>query len=482
MVGELILRLLLLCCSVLFSDSFLAASRESRVTRVHSSYNPNDQETPDERRARMDMVRQIQASFYQDTTGNETASAWLKVPKDDPTIIEELPLWRVQWTEFPGYQNVLNVHVPHYTHMFRQLIFQHSPPWYFGHVFMHEGSKNLGNPDYFLPERLGNGTVSEVDEEYAPLIGTLMQITDYAVQDDGRLTLIVQGVGRFQIIEATQQVPYAVAKVERLPDDECWQQFVEPLVGGSSSTNSSPELDSSVTRAAKVAAVSQEENLRTLDYLQTKLDRKDTLFEVSPLSNINGTMILDFNNLRRKMESAFADQLEAEAQTLGSDELLFAASTLPLPDMSFLDNEVVGLERDVWIEIDRMLRLLGEVQPGLKIPVPAQLLGLLPTGTKWPPGFKLESYADKLEAGDSMVGTYSKSPFVRLSRTYPNYPVLKRAGRFSYVVWMILYTVSFDNQGATKEEVLRTTSLRERLSKAHGQLQRLNDALTSMNK
>ena len=125
-----------------------------------------------------------------------------QVPNDDPTIIEELPLWRVQWTEFPGYQNVLNVHVPHYTHMFRQLIFQHSPPWYFGHVYMHDGSENLGNPAYFLPQRMENGTISKVDEAYSPLIGTLMQISDYTVQDDGRLTLIVQGVGRFRIKEA----------------------------------------------------------------------------------------------------------------------------------------------------------------------------------------------------------------------------------------------------------------------------------------
>lgn len=37
----------------------------------------------------------------------------------NPIIIDNLPLWRVQWTELPGYQNELNVHVAHYTHMFR---------------------------------------------------------------------------------------------------------------------------------------------------------------------------------------------------------------------------------------------------------------------------------------------------------------------------------------------------------------------------
>jgi len=426
----------------------------------------------------MDMVRKIQASFYQDSSGNETSNSWLQVSPNDPTIIQELPLWRVQWTEFPGYQNVLNVHVPHYTHMFRKLIYQHSPPWYFGHVYMWDGSKNLGNPDYFLPQRLDNGSLSQVDETYAPLIGTLMKITDYVVQEDGRLTLIVQGVGRFKILEASQQVPYAVAKVQRLPDDESWQQFVNPLVGGSSQGH---EFQSAISAAAQAAAVAQEDALFDMDYRPTALEGDaNGVVEVSPLSNVDAEVTVDFLDIRRRLETAFATQLDMQAQASGDDELLFAASTLPLPDLSIFDNEVVALERDVWIALDRMIRLLERAQPGLRIPVPAQMLGLLPTGVEWPATFRLHKYADKLESEKASIGTHSKSPFVRLSREFPSYPVLRRAGRFSYVVWMILYTVSFDNQGADKEEVLRTTSVRERLRTAASQLQKLNQALKSM--
>ena len=180
------------------------------------------------------------------------------------------------------------------------------------------------------------------------------------------------------------------------------------------------------------------------------------------------------------MEKAFACQLEIQAQHMGSDELLFAASTLPLPDLSVMDKQVEELERDVWVEMDRMLRLLGEAQPGLQIPVPAQLLGLLPTGADWPSGFQLETYAEKLEANEAVVGTHSKSPFVRLSRAFPSYPILKRASRFSYVVWVLLDTVSFNSQLASKGEVLRTLSLRERLRTAKHAFERLNEAILLM--
>jgi len=138
------------------------------VTRA-SQNNPNDNETPEERQARMDLVRKIQATFYAPSSSKEETddgvlgtavaasdgenSRWLQTDPNDPTIMYNVPVWRVQWTELIGYQNVLNVHVPHYTHMFRTLLLQHPKPWYFGHVFLPGGSDYLGSPDYFLPEQ-----------------------------------------------------------------------------------------------------------------------------------------------------------------------------------------------------------------------------------------------------------------------------------------------------------------------------------------
>ena len=36
-------------------------------------------------------------------------------------VLEDLPLWRVQWSVLPGFNQLLHVHVPHYTDMFSQL-------------------------------------------------------------------------------------------------------------------------------------------------------------------------------------------------------------------------------------------------------------------------------------------------------------------------------------------------------------------------
>ena len=89
--------------------------------------------------------------------------------------LRDVPLWRVQWTELPGFQNVLNVWQPHYTHMFMSVV--NGPrPWYFGHVHLPGGTESLNKTEY----RLEKGT-------RAPLTGVLMQVGDYKQLDDGRL-------------------------------------------------------------------------------------------------------------------------------------------------------------------------------------------------------------------------------------------------------------------------------------------------------
>jgi hypothetical protein len=64
-------------------------------------------------------------------------------------LLPDLPLWRVQWAALPGHQEVLHCHVPHYCAMFEKL-FRQPRPWRYGHLYLPEGSKNLGNPTYAL--------------------------------------------------------------------------------------------------------------------------------------------------------------------------------------------------------------------------------------------------------------------------------------------------------------------------------------------
>lgn len=84
------------------------------------SINPNDLETPEERKRRMEMVRQVQKSFYGQVNVRGERHMSVKSEKTS-TVLKNVPLWRVQWTELPGYQNILNCHVAHYTRKFCNL-------------------------------------------------------------------------------------------------------------------------------------------------------------------------------------------------------------------------------------------------------------------------------------------------------------------------------------------------------------------------
>lgn len=78
------------------------------------------------------------------------------------------PCIRVESTEFPGYQTVLKVEDPRYTHVFRQPIFQHSATLLFRPIVLVEREATiLGRPEHALPEKTTeNGT--RVNEDNAP--------------------------------------------------------------------------------------------------------------------------------------------------------------------------------------------------------------------------------------------------------------------------------------------------------------------------
>jgi hypothetical protein len=266
-----------------------------------------------------------------------------------------------------------------------------------------------------------------------------MQITDYREQEDGRLTLIVQGIDRFDILTASQQVPYAVAKVRLLPDLESWDM----LTMAASDNHSSD----AIRKAAKDVAVREGELLRELEFHQTYFGTSQHLVEVSPLSNINGTTCVDFEKNTKELESVFA---------ITGGKLT----------QQFDDNDVLLLELEVWVELDRMIRLLQQIQPNMQIPVPSQMLGLLPIDVDWPDDFQLHTCAERLETNASSVGTHSTSPFVRLSRRFPSYPSTRRASRLSYAVWIMLSTFMFDGKPMDLQKLLETTSVNKRLQMA----------------
>merc|ERR1711957_1009591 len=138
-----------------------------------------------QRRTRMDQVRSLQRSYYGgvDTETRRTFSRspspadfenmgkdFESDPHSHPTRIRNLPLWRVNWTELPGQQDVLNVHQWQYRHMFRTLL-AGPKPWIFGHLYLEGGTKNLNSKEYSLGDK----------NSKAARVGTLMRVCDYTV-------------------------------------------------------------------------------------------------------------------------------------------------------------------------------------------------------------------------------------------------------------------------------------------------------------
>ncbi len=103
------------------------------------------------------------------------------------------------------------------------------------------------------------------------------------------------------------------------------------------------------------------------------------------------------------------------------------------------------------------------------LPIPTQILGLLPLNPykPWPENFALEKYATKLEIEKILVGTFSKSPFVRVD-TIDGYSPYRRAQRLSFLIPVLTETVIAlgNEEGNTRQLLLEMENTEERLEAA----------------
>lgn len=403
------------------------------MRRLQLSANPNDLESSDDRETRMDLVRQLQKSFYQDEDSVDLQSS-----DRGAGIVENVPILRTQWTELPGSQDILNCEEPYQTHMFMRVV-SGAEPWYFGHLCGGEGASNLENS-------LSDATLTEAS------IGTLMRISDYRQLEDGRLTLLVQAVSRFRIFEVTQQTLYDMATVELLPDIE----MVEAHLDGS--------MDMAVggvdfCGAARTAAIAEDRYWQDFELRRVSLDDTSSRGSVLSMANFDARKAVTVAlNVEEVMEEYL---LHPEA-----DESMFEC---PIYDSGSIDN-VIDLEYKVWVGIDELIRLVTAVSSNQKVtlPIPAQMLGLLPQNPsprQWPKGFALKNYA-------AAVGILSpQSLYVSTDSVAPLYPELRRAERLSFVVWLLLDSVAEERKGhIARQEVLEMESVAERLEAARQQL------------
>ena len=377
----------------------------------------------------MEMIKQIQKAFYSDEQA-------IKAPEKGCTVMKQVPLWRVQWTELPGFQNILNVHVPHYTNMFQKIInSNNTKPMYFGHIYLPGGSDNLDNTVYAMEE--GNTNVT--------MIGTLMQISDYQQLHDGTLVLIVQGLERFRISKVIRHhSPYAIADIEIFPDKELIDAHGRrPAVDGNGWIDSVEECFLLHPYENRVVGFADCEAIQNT-------------ISLSPLANYDGTFRLHSSSPRWMC-------IEQSDQVIN----------------------VLTLEQKLWILLDEMIQLLQQLVESAEspmkgtMPVPTQILGLLPRDppSPWPSSFSLQHYATQLEIEKLLVGTYSKSPFVRVD-DLKGYSPLRRAQRFSYAIWTLTDTVvALDDNDVTKQDVLEMTSTTERLEAAMDKIHLISNVI-----
>lgn len=121
-----------------------------------------------------------------------------------------------------GSQEVLHVHVPHYTHMFESIM-AGPRPWRFGHVYLPGGSASLGTPAAAIQscststestdsDATSNGT-SDLEAGSAPSVGSLMELVSALRCTDGRLLILAYSVGRIQVVFPSDSCIHAASMI-----------------------------------------------------------------------------------------------------------------------------------------------------------------------------------------------------------------------------------------------------------------------------
>jgi len=175
---------------------------------------------------------------------------------------------------------------------------------------------------------------------------------------------------------------------------------------------------------------------------------------------------------------------------------------------SYSQEAVEMMEYHLWKTLDEMIRLLS-MASSTPVPLPSQLLGLLPKRQDWPHGFILEEYANSLNLAGGTIGTFHQSEFVRVdsvtnrdegktnsdrdsprnlllsssSSSSTTYSTLRRACRMSYAIWLLLDGLAVTGSQPPpppRNVILNMSSVGERLNAAKQTLDGINGVLRRM--
>lgn len=389
-----------------------------------------DSDDGPQRRARMQVVRSLQSAFYQSSEKDLETSF-------QGDTMTNLKVWAPNWTEVPGRTNVWKIHEPQYTHMLESIV-RKPQPWYVGHVA----------PTTMTTK---NSSKALLTEEDTPLLGTLMRIVDYRRMNDGKLLVLVQGLERLVVQDIVQSLPFPIANVQLVPDideiddDDSWMETCKE----------------DQVRPARAMALAESRTWRSYEFEATKLPLPEqtdlaaeqvvgsALAQVLPYAPFGESLPQGSTTDAETVTSSDEVESTHDSEQTTLEHRLLHRGILRQPaylDHSLLKVPCDELERQVWVALDAYLKKS-------RTPVSPVLLGFLPVGVKWPPGFLLEKIGNAIEKQTTL-----DSKYVRLS---PSYPATRRQKRLSFSVPYLLEDTETVNE--FRREILATPSTKERL-------------------
>ena len=444
----------------------------SRILTSAAADDENDSDGELDDRERMKTIRALQDAFYSSGSDEDEVSSACHVESDGS--IASLPLWRVTWTELPGRSNVLIVHEARYTHMFEQVI--RNGQMLFGHLRLPGGSNSIGKEGYELLSWKDEADImfaSQSDEdgnaaEYcytddvqehsscrSACVGTLMKIVDYRRMGDGKLLLLVHALDRFVVSKPIQELPFSIADVQLLPDNEEMEYVLAQQQKGETSDEMwYSALDSSdVTKARRTAtsnALSWQQyefddtiklpvrsdgsdDLTPADVVGTAL--KSVVPHVPFASSTLPSKLISTVCTEDKSENANGNDSENSSPQNSTDSLpmekhliesgILLGPSEPDPSRRRSSFTIEQLERELWIFVNEWVQVNNAMSS-----FPPELLTLLPPRDtyEWPEDFLLEDLATTMAATSELKGS---RPFVRISEDYPAH---RRRRRLSYVI------------------------------------------------
>ena len=185
---------------------------------------------------------------------------------------------------------------------------------------------------------------------------------------------------------------------------------------------------------------------------------------------------------------------ESNLQTPLSDDLFAVGNqqSFFLPELDTSSNRAPASAEDVhkmeyrlWTTLDEMTRLLS-LAANATVPLPSQLLGLLPLRDDWPAGFSLEGFATVL-SNSRGTANMMNVPFVRVDQIAQinpsSYSSLRRAQRLSHAIWLLLDGLAMTGCKSwwySRQRLLNLDSIADRLEVAAHTLDKINDVLRTL--